>query len=147
MSLTGDEPLPYTTFLKILTSNGVIKPQWVNPWIKKYPIDISLLMLFIKPKITFLFFCQKTSHQTDSSNPIECCHYFSGVTWASQITGISIVCSTAYSDKPIWENEKPALLAFVRGPVDSPHKGPVTWKTFPCHDACMLLSWSSQHHS
>ena len=44
------------------------------------------------------------------------------------------------------ETTKPASLALCKGnhrwPVDYPHKGPVTWKTFPCHGAIM----HSPHH-
>ena len=59
---------------------------------------------------------------------------------ASQITGVSIVCSTVCSGK----SQSPASLTFVSGihgrPADSPHKGPATRKTFPFDDAIMALS-------
>ena len=49
---------------------------------------------------------------------------------ASQIAGVSVVCSGTDKRK----DQSPASLAIVRGihrwPVDSPHKGPVTWKCF-----------------
>ena len=49
---------------------------------------------------------------------------------ASQITGISIVCSTVCSDADQRKHQSSTWLDFVRGihrsPVDSPHKGPVT---------------------
>ena len=67
---------------------------------------------------------------------------------ASQITGVSIVCSTVCSgvDQRIHQNS--ASLAFVRGihrwPVDSPYKGPVTRKCFHL----MASSWPKafSHH-
>ena len=46
---------------------------------------------------------------------------------ASQITGVSIVCSTVYSDADQRTHQNSASLAFVRGiprsPVNSHHKG------------------------
>ena len=54
---------------------------------------------------------------------------------ASQITGVSILYSAACSGADQRKQQSSALLAFVRGihlrPVNSPHKGPVTWKMFP----------------
>ena len=51
---------------------------------------------------------------------------------ASQITSITIVYSTIYSDADQRKHQSPASLAFVRGihwgPVNSPHKRPVTRK-------------------
>ena len=62
---------------------------------------------------------------------------------ASQITCISIVCSTSCSDADQRKHQNSASLAFVRGihrwPVDSPHKGPVAWKMFPFDD--VMLPW------
>ena len=54
---------------------------------------------------------------------------------ASQITGVSIVYSTACSSADKRKHQSSASLAFVRGihrwMVDSPHKGLVTRKMFP----------------
>ena len=61
---------------------------------------------------------------------------------ASQITSLTIVYSTVYSDADQRKNQSTASLVFVpgihRGPVNSPHKWPVTWKMFPFHDVIML---------
>ena len=72
----------------------------------------------------------------------------------SQVNSLMIVYSTVYSgvDEKI---QSSASLVFVRGihwwPVNSPHKGPVTWKNIPfddgimyqlnhgCDDGCYLL--------
>ena len=60
---------------------------------------------------------------------------------ASQITSIKIVYSTVYSDVDQRKYQSSASLAFVRrihrGPVNSPHKGPVTRKMFPFYDVIM----------
>ena len=62
-------------------------------------------------------------------------------TMASQIMGISIVCSTFCSGADQRKYQSFTSLAFVRGIhqwlVDSPHKGPVAWKIFP------FMLWTS----
>ena len=71
-------------------------------------------------------------------------------TMLSQITGVSIVCSTVCSGADQRKHQSSASLAFVRGihrwPMNSPHKGPVTRKIFPFDDvimnrACFPRSW------
>ena len=58
---------------------------------------------------------------------------------ASQLTSVSIVYSTVFSGADQRKHQSSESLAFVRSPVDSPHKGPVT--PFPFDDAIMI-----QHH-
>ena len=57
---------------------------------------------------------------------------------ASQITSLMIVYSTVNSGADQRKHQSSASLAFVqwihRGPVNSLHKGPVTWKMFPFDD-------------
>ena len=69
---------------------------------------------------------------------------------ASQINGITIVCSTIYSGAYQRKQQSPASLDFVRGihrwSVDYLHKGPVTWKMFPfddviIHQEPLILTW------
>ena len=59
-------------------------------------------------------------------------------TIASQITSLAIVYSTVYSDADQRKHQSSASPAFVRGihrgPVNSPHKWPVTRKMFPFDD-------------
>ena len=61
---------------------------------------------------------------------------------ASQITSVSIVCSTLGSGPDQRIHQRSASLAFVRGihrwAVNSPHKGSVTRKMFPFNDVIML---------
>ena len=61
---------------------------------------------------------------------------------ASQITGISIVYWAVYIGAYQRKHRSSATLAFVRGihrwRVNSPYKGPVTWKIFPFDDGFML---------
>ena len=60
---------------------------------------------------------------------------------ASQITSLAIVYSTVYSGADQRKHQNTASPAFVqgiqRGPVNSPHKGPVPRKMFPFDDVIM----------
>ena len=68
---------------------------------------------------------------------------------ASQITNISKVCSTICSGADQRKHQRSTSLAFVKGihwsPVNFPHKGPVTWKVFPCDDLSCDTSYPSIH--
>ena len=62
----------------------------------------------------------------------------------SQITSLTmVVYSIVYSGADQRKHQSSASLAFVRGihqgPVNSPHKWPVTRKMFPFDDAIMAL--------
>ena len=67
---------------------------------------------------------------------------------ASQITSLTIVYSTVYlgTDQ---RKQSSASLTLVWGihrwPVDSPHKGPVTWKMFPFDDVIITHCPSFQY--
>ena len=69
----------------------------------------------------------------------------------SQITSLAIVYSTVYSGADQRKHQSSASLAFVRGvhrgPVNSPHKWPVTRKMFPFDDVIMwrhALEWPAK---
>ena len=63
----------------------------------------------------------------------------------SQVTSLSSVYSTLYSDADQRKYQSSASLAFVwgihRGPVNSPHKRPVTLKMSPFDDVIMPRKW------
>ena len=63
-------------------------------------------------------------------------------TLAFQITSLTIVYSTVYADADQRKHQSSTSLAFVRGihrgPVNSPHKWPVTRKMFPFDDVIMI---------
>ena len=87
---------------------------------------------------------------TELRNPAMCtpllCHYNDVImgTMAYQITSLTIVYSTVYSGADQGKHQSSASLAFVRGIhrwlVNSPHKGPVTWKMFPFDDVIMVVN-------
>ena len=64
---------------------------------------------------------------------------------ASQITGVSIVCSAVCSGVHQRKHQSSVSLAIVSGihwwSVDSRHKGPVTRKMFPFDDVFMRLHY------
>ena len=70
---------------------------------------------------------------------------------ASQITSLTIVYSTVYSDADQRKHQSSASLAFVRGihrgPANSPHKWPVTRKMFPFDDVIMSSNLLSLRRS
>ena len=72
--------------------------------------------------------------------PILCIHYDDVIMCAiaSQITSLTIFYSTVYPGADQSKHQSSASLAFVwgihRGPVNSPHRWPVTRKMFPFDD-------------
>ena len=90
------------------------------------------------------------SHQTRQHKPgqtaAENSHYTDVImsAIASQITSLTIVYSTVYSDADQRKHHSSASLAFVwgihRGPVNSPHKWPVTRKMFLFDDVTMKFN-------
>ena len=61
----------------------------------------------------------------------------------SLITSLTIVYSIVYSDADQRKHQSSELLAYVRGihrgPVNSPHKWPVTRKMFPFDNVLILF--------
>ena len=70
-------------------------------------------------------------------------HYGPMNVMAFQITVNSTDCSTAcsgYKANTEPSHYRPLVRGIHRWPVDSPHKGPVIWKAFPCHDVIILYA-------
>ena len=90
--------------------------------------------------------CHHCNEKEQEGNvPMEFCAYYTDVIMgaiASQITSLTIVYSTVYTDADQRKHRSSASLAFVRGihrgPVNSPHKWPVTRKMFPFHDVIVI---------
>ena len=95
----------------------------------------------IRDKSTALSWMVHQSYQL--LNDVPPLHYNDVImnTMASQITSLMIVYSTVYSGEDQRKHQSFASLAFVweiqRGPVNSPHKGPVTQNMFPFDDVIM----------
>ena len=70
---------------------------------------------------------------------------------ASKITSHTIVYSTVNSCADQRKHQSSASLAFVRGihrgPVNSSHKGPVTWKMLPFDDVIMVTKILHHEHN
>ena len=70
---------------------------------------------------------------------------------ASQITSLTIVYSAVYSGADQRKHQSSASLAFVRGshrgPVNSPHKWPVTRKMFPFDDVIVDTEWENSEQT
>ena len=68
---------------------------------------------------------------------------------ASQITSLTVVYSIVYSGVNQRKHQSSASLAFVReihrGPVNFPHKWPVTRKMFPFDDVIMTWHWQRRN--
>ena len=84
--------------------------------------------------------------------PIMLKHYSDVImaTIASQITSLTIVYATVYTGPDQRKHQSSVSLVFVRGihrgPVNSPHKGPVTRKKFPFDDVIMITDqWMGCH--
>ena len=58
---------------------------------------------------------------------------------AYQITSFTIVYSTVYFDADQRKDQSFAPQVFVQGPVNSPHRSPVTRKMFPFDDVIMAI--------
>ena len=119
--------------------------HYVSVWVEVYWF---LMMSFPKrpPGGHSRLFCFRTIliwHWISTPN-CRSIHYNDVImsTLASQITSLTIVYSTVYSGADQRKHQSSASLAFVwiihREPVNSPHKGPVTRKTFPFDDIIML---------
>ena len=91
-------------------------------------------------------FCMKYGFRTTNyrvSDVLFTFHYGDVImgTIASQITSLTVVYSTVYSGADQRKHQSSASLAFLRGihrgPVNCPHKWPVTRKLFPFDDVIM----------
>ena len=93
---------------------------------------------FRKNDISFLLY--RLSRHSCTIYAIHCSDVIMSAV-ASEITSVSIVCSTVCSGAEQRKYQGSASLVFVRGihrwPTDSPHKGPVTQKMFPFDDVIM----------
>ena len=116
---SGDKPLSEPTMVCLSAHLCITWPQWVPDWKLLEPLLIT---------------------ETNSTS-----HYGDVIMGAiaSQVTSLTIVYSTVCSDADQRKHQSSASLVFVRGihrgPVNSPHKWPVTRKMFPSDDVIMII--------
>ena len=89
-------------------------------------------------------YCKQAQRHTPSHIDILNGQHFNDViigAIASLITSLTIVYTIVYPDADLGKHQSSASLAFVwgihRGPVNFPHKGPVTRKMIPFDDVIM----------
>ena len=120
---------------------------WVLTHLMSGPISCLTSYIFWRPiqrkhKSLQCWPCVGPSYLTACFSPQKA-HYNAVIMGAiaSQITSLTIVYPTVYSDADQRKHQSSASLAFVRGihrrPVNSPHKWPVTRKMFPFDDVIM----------
>ena len=130
-------------YFTALSSQFVGKCQPFNPWklwllLKKQKYNSICVQLDLKQKLS------KWAMKLISDVLLIMWHYDDVIisAIASQITGITIVYSTVYPGADQSKHQSSASLAFVwgihRGPVNSPHKWPVTRKMFLYDDFIMI---------
>ena len=84
--------------------------------------------------------CSHTEVHFSRLNVISYSDFIMGAV-VSKITSLTIIYSTVYSGVDQIKHQSSASLAFVWGPVNSPHKGPVTRKMFPFDDV-IVMNWN-----
>ena len=112
--------------MRLITSSGKWQP---------FCLSLSVLnkILKVPPDICQMIYIYSIHYDDDTMGAI-----------ASQITSLTIVYSTVYSDADQRKHQSSASLAFVwgihRGLVNSPHKWLVMQKMFPFDDIIMKIS-------
>ena len=111
--------------------------EWMNEWMNEYSFQMIAAVIS-----KWLLTKPPTSHY----------HYDDVIMTmlASQITSLTVVYSIVYSGVNQRKHQSSASLAFVReihrGPVNFPHKWPVTRKMFPFDDVIMTLAADDRIH-
>ena len=142
-------PVPiWGQFLFRQEQHFVIPLSMVSDWAKKWDIaSYRSVLICMQLQSSWWLLISTTII------PILCnySHYSDVImgTIASQITSLTIVYSTVYSGADQRKHQSSASLAFVwgihRGPVNSPHKAPVTRKMIPFDDVIMVAwQWPVQ---
>ena len=128
--------------------HGTQNMPWMSCWQNKYPTLWNLKALIPNLSTPNMKWYSRLTPTTDLRKYFQ--RHYSDVimgTISSQITSPTIVYSTVYSDADQRKHQSFASLAFVReihrGPVNSPHKGPVTRKMFPFDD--VIMYWGIAH--
>ena len=120
-------------------AHSVFTTSHINPGLINDPFD----------KITALYILNHNLYLSCPLKATNTMHYDDVImgAMASQITSLTIVYTTVYSDADQRKHQSSASLAFVRGihqgPVNSPHKWPVTRKMSPFDDVIMVKDYKA----
>ena len=113
-----------TAAIVVRLSGNIWACKSLSPSVVRFNVQISQLLVRVSKVLDVTHYCDAII----------------GIV-ASQITSLTIVYTTVYSDADQSKHQSCASLAFVwgihRGPVNSPHKWPVTRKMFPFDDVIM----------
>ena len=118
-------------------NNKYIYTRFIGPYTFNFSIDKTLSEIFCSN------WTRQEITEADTLSPQEIClrYIFSMSAMASQLTSLTIVYSTVYCGADQRKHQSSASLDFVcgihRGPVNSPHKWPVTRKMLPFDDVIM----------
>ena len=155
-ALDGAKPLSESMLVRLPTHICVARPQWVKIYLwwtvravnvmsSIARCELHLVAIYSKmatsKALQYIFHSQRAKKRRKRFHVMtsSCCDVTMG-SIASQITSITIVYSIIYSDQR--KHQSSTSLAFVRGihrgPVNSPHKWPVTRKKFPFDDVIMI---------
>ena len=128
------------TFCFFIYSFPYFHDVWQRP-LKKNITSESCKMLIYQNSLLWTCCTQAACNRKGA---VVKCSYYDDVIMsaiASQITSLTIVYSTVYPGADQSKHQSSASLAFVwgihRGPVNSPHKWPLTRKMFPFDDVIM----------
>ena len=133
----------YAIEYKNITSSQFNTPQYFNIIIRPFILQkyrLGSLNTIILTDVA------RVELRTHLSSLNATCHYDDVIMGAiaSQITSLTIVYLIVYSDADQRKHQSSASLAFVwgihRGPVNSPHKWPLTRKMFPFDDVIMAAA-------
>ena len=133
-------------WLPLLLFDFVNKKHQMNP---VFTMSFSPIVVHFSFDYRWVLHLQQTWPNTCQASKMLHMHYCDVKmgTVASEIT--NLVYSSVYSDADQRKHQSSASLAFVlgihRGPVNSSHKWPVTWKMFPLDDVIMayiIITWS-----
>ena len=117
-----------------------------------YQLTSAYIVLHHNTGMSYRFFLEKMIRLWLPNN--SCITHYDDVIMtmlASQITSLTVVYSIVYSGVNQRKHQSSASLAFVReihrGPVNFPHKWPVTRKMFPFDDVIIksssqLITWN-----
>ena len=143
---------PILSWSRSETHNAVTAGQWIKHchpnchWDCFVQRKRSILSIFIQMGVVIyacVWFCDLVQERKLAEE--RALGHYSDVIMgviASQITSLTIVCTTVYSGADQGKHQSSASLAFVRGshrsPVNSPPNWPVTRKMFSFDDVIML---------